>query len=1257
MTGHSCEDIMVTTLKALKASMGSRWSEEEVLGVLGLLLMRGSKEAKKRGLKIAVELVESVPLLAVRLLPCLLYALKLWSNEPDLQVALLHSLPLIGQHKLVAKQVARVVSELAAPDAPVAVQTIGITMAAQLCNVSRHGLGTLQAALTFKGGHPLSQTLEVRLAKASAMLCVCRSDPNQGLELVPHLQIGLVDEDSGVVALAIEAIAELCACDAMDFATSCRVVLKKIGPEPGEGYDELVCLALASLYGAGAGAALLEDEEEEDEEEQRGHSPGLDQALRSGLERLAGLLGNESLLVRQACHSALCNYALLLVSLQEQGSEVEEDLARVRDHLLVAVRTGEAGDMCEEALTALVLQECRDPSIWKGQPRGLAQSSGSSSAPSSRLLAALPTAQWLVDSYHQGTSSPGLAGALLWTYKGGEGTVQERLAAMLRLVRGLLEDEEGAASGPQPWQGQSPLGVQRFVSRCMELCLQLAREEGEPDPEGRASTRCLELLQEACCGSPLWSLVHASWAAALPDTRKCEACAVIEAQLQELGDGNADGQVMLPICIAVIAKGLPQAHAHEVKRVGAALSELLLACGQMGVAAESRWYWLALSLGVLTDWCSLHPTHPLSKTLAKTMAKTLLKALANRMKTQALADLTAEMFGAADEWGGAVKQGCPSASDIAGCDDMCLPLLLALGHCFNAFQATGLRQELLQCSAIVETCNKGGVPGAGLALVGAMHARVCALALRPHELQQVIEGRLASIDAEGAMILAGLVAAGQGQVSLPGTLVTAVFEALCTAAASTPPTIHGCALLGLAALSGCPSILGCLGVYAPVIHGVPEGVTRPMIETARAAAVKATEGLSLRPKSAAWRMLGCLAAVREDYEQGCVAPLGAGGVCQASAGGIALPREGTAVRALLEIITAPGDAPAAALATSLTCLAGCHLRTLDAQMPTALAFVFQGQYDASAQLACSTFAAAGMRRSSSYAHWVKGLLLPAAFLGLDSQIQLSLLSELGLVLESITETEVGGLIQGLLALDMAHKIRAQVLSGVASFLARCQSKGQAMCSLVQLVMEELSSFRWPGDGHKGEDEEGTALAACLAALPASPPLPLTPRTDSAHAYLACKLRGRRPEVTLDDVGSYIVADTSGKGTALLPYLSQALEGTSKEEEVRWLLLLTDMCGLPEMSGEKAIHAMEVLASGWLGGAHAKMGLDVTVPALIKDLPHLEEKLLTKVLRLARSNGAVMLVIEGCKHSSLLTTNRLPSATATITQHILRGVER
>lgn len=627
------------------------------------------------------------------------------------------------------------------------------------------------------------------------MLDVCTTDPERGLECVRPLQAFLADPLPSVTALALRAIAALCRGDCLDFDASLRIVSKKgkvahLGRRgsPGEGSsvdgdewgDPRVVASLAELCGAGAEAAAIaaaaaaeEDEASDVSDEDLGAGWGMGKAVETLLGRNLRCHPDEA--VRTAVYTALAAHLPALLR-AETGQDLEEEDAvalapRVRKFLAEAMaseRDAKARPSLAAAASIVLAAEGVDPSTWAPSKRAGAGRGGGGSGggkgedgragPSNRLLAALPHPDSVLQAFRRDVSScPGLAGAVLWSYPAGKNTAAvAHRDAMIRDL-GELMAAEGTGGGLTacPWQqAAAPLGVQRYVARLFSACLAAAAASeavGGEGGDGGGADNALVAVEncrkaiEGLRGVPrgLTSLASASLASCVPRSLAHVVVEEVEHaadRLRNISCARAllDGEELFPLCMAMVARALPETAAASMTNAAQAIEELFRRMTGVGALApggaaaagdalaqnEALAFWSCVSVGVASEWACRHPAAPEAREVVSRAVLALLAGMADAVGSDhvhAIAETWfggglggATMEGAGNdtrcaevlEWGGidvgkavregAVEVGLPTTAR----GSKQLALFLGLSSTLPGLRATGMHRELVQVSGV-----------------------------------------------------------------------------------------------------------------------------------------------------------------------------------------------------------------------------------------------------------------------------------------------------------------------------------------------------------------------------------------------------------------------------------------------------------------------------------------------------------------------------------------------------------------------------
>jgi Protein of unknown function (DUF3730) len=172
--------------------------------------------------------VKAYPLMAVHILPQLLHCLSKWQHTPLLRVKLLYTLPMLGGHKVTAKQVWSVIHALLLTTTTTATdnansssshilseqqqsaavtqstRTIGLRMAYKLYEVNSRMLSKLATAIELCYSSDTTSNDDMRLSIAATLYDVCKHDAEEGVEYITNIQQSLQDELPSIVTLALQ---------------------------------------------------------------------------------------------------------------------------------------------------------------------------------------------------------------------------------------------------------------------------------------------------------------------------------------------------------------------------------------------------------------------------------------------------------------------------------------------------------------------------------------------------------------------------------------------------------------------------------------------------------------------------------------------------------------------------------------------------------------------------------------------------------------------------------------------------------------------------------------------------------------------------------------------------------------------------------------------------------------------------------------------------------------------------------------------
>ncbi|CAM9900496.1 unnamed protein product [Scytosiphon promiscuus] len=344
------------------------------------------------------------------------------------------------------------------------------------------------------------------------------------------------------------------------------------------------------------------------------------------------------------------------------------------------------------------------------------------------------------------------------------------------------------------------------------------------------------------------------------------------------------------------------------------------AVGEMPAPNEAQCFWSSVAVGVASEWGLRHPTAPAARTTVLRAVRRLLAGLASAVGSDHLSALAETWFRVGDggtaradraavaEWEsigvgqasgrGGSEMGVPST--VQG--SRCFGLFLGLSSTLPGLRATGLHVELLQPCVCLHLLRAHALPtkkkvfniaralalkpeaglcGATLCLAaasseclscGLLDAPVLLACLRsvslnldgPAQQQQPAASRKAPAQ-DTCLGAAGLVAACEGKVVLPAGFVESMFEGLRGAAAPRRGADSGvrvASMFALATVVGCPLLTA--GEQVPRRMRVAPAANRRMVEALSQDVLAAVEGTSIRPKNAAARVWGCMAAVGQD---------------------------------------------------------------------------------------------------------------------------------------------------------------------------------------------------------------------------------------------------------------------------------------------------------------------------------------------------------------------------------------------------------
>lgn len=638
---------------------------------------------------------------------------------------------------------------------------------------------------------------ESRLCRAAGMLDVCLADPEQGLDFVRPVQAFLSDPMPAVTALALRAIAALCRGDCRDFDAALRIVLKKgkvahtgsavtTGRMPPEGEckwgDARVMAALAELCGAGAEAAAAvaaaeaedSDEDESEGEEEWGMSAAVETLLGSNIR------SHPDVSVRTAVYTALGAHLPALLraeGVEEYGGNAVVVASRVRAFVAEALAVEPALGArvsLESAAGTILVAEGLEPTTWiplKRRSRGNDKADGGDtggggdvqakehSGPSSRLLAALPDPNAVLQTFRSDASSlPGLAGAVLWSYPAVSATPSstpesagftvnvDRRESMTADLAELLATEGagGGGLGVCPWQRAAlPLGVQRYVARFFATCVAAeSPETGDLEVVGAAIEACQRAIKSLRgVPSALISLAQASLTNCIPASfahvKQAEASQAIDRLRAGTVEGTTSaaasgvtnspsvftGDEFIPLCAAVAVRTLPEAEAEQVVE---ALQEIHSFGARVGaysggegrkdaIPNDALSFWSVVALGVASEWACLCPSATAAKKVISYAARHLLCELARETGSALVGAIAETWFGEADgtgtnlqeagviEWPdldvGTARIGGGAAgleTPATSSGSKFLALFMGISSILPGLRSTGMHTELLQ---------------------------------------------------------------------------------------------------------------------------------------------------------------------------------------------------------------------------------------------------------------------------------------------------------------------------------------------------------------------------------------------------------------------------------------------------------------------------------------------------------------------------------------------------------------------------------
>ncbi|CAM9220768.1 unnamed protein product, partial [Hapterophycus canaliculatus] len=611
-----------------------------------------------------------------------------------------------------------------------------------------------------------------------------------------------------------------------------------------------------------------------------------------------------------------------------------------------------------------------------------------------------------------------------------------------------------------------------------------------------------------------------------------------------------DGEEIFPLCAAMAARALPETSAEMVETTLGEIERFhglaggqksgggsASAMGKEWAPNEAQTFWSCVALGVVSEWGLRHPTAPGARNTVLRAVQRLLAGLADTIGSDHLCDLADTWFrangaGAAHadraavwEWesidiGQASGRGDPeTAVPTTARGSRCLGLFLGLSSTLPGLRATGLHLELLQVFNIVRALAlkpEVGLCGATLCLAaaaseclpcGLLDAPVILACLRSVSLnldspapRQAAESR--KLPAQDTCLgAAGLVAACEGKVVLPAGFVESMCESLRKAAAPRRGSESGvrvASMFALATVLGCPPLVP--GELVPRRMRVASAANRRMVETLSYGVLVAMEGTSIRPKNAAARVWGCMAAVGQDersagdprlqealgWAEGGEELGGGGGGRGGKAGSRAIKpdalcvaRDGTLMNVVLTGLQAVaagmedgGEAsrtttlfvperPSLFAASAMACLLVCPiLRVPHPQVAVVIEALFLGGHGADVQIKCVSLALKLAGREQAYSTWLYGLFRRPLFVNLPLDVRRHLISVLDQVFVSLP-ADVGK--------TLAKELWDTVTSSLFAFWSSALGSGRD-CHL---------------DGGRNGIKEATAFLSRMSAIAAA----------------------------------------------------------------------------------------------------------------------------------------------------------------------------
>jgi hypothetical protein len=795
------------------------------------------------------------------------------------------------------------------------------------------------------------------------------------------------------------------------------------------------------------GADEQDEEEDEEEDEPR---PKLPPAyLTKLLEGLWGLSAHGHGTVRGRAYFALTGY--VRAQLYSEELAVPE---RLRTRCFEALRH-ERDEAAREGLVDLVTEtlqaECEDASTWKRALNLRGSTAGQAGKPSRKTVKSLPTAAERLSAYNLAKEAGAAGGALfaLASDPGGAGVTSFRVVdpeermqeVLLDVFVDVLSDEDGGGRCPIQ-RLVAPLGFLRFMATLLRVMTAALKAEDS----FAASVAVVERVQAMLVGEMdnpgarsvgNCHMALAALAQTLPSQLSHKADEILACLLGVLDTAATSIAVDIPVLLASVAlvgRSLDAAHGERVLQVMGRLVEVQ---GPLATRTDRDWceWGTLIAVGALSDWVRQQHTPDLNAARIMSRAcQACLGGLQGRLKHPALAGIMEDAFGPRMAQGGGslddgvmtweeLRLGWPAvtweATDVLAVQGAILglsALLPNLCHC-------GMARQVLQVFHLLRAAVAESVPGAEVGLATAAVVGLQAHVLQSGEVYEVFSALSSRLDgsdgaatpSESAVLgLVNLVVAVQGLLTLPAGVVEGVRTRL-LGLAGAEETEHG---LRIASLFAAYTLLANGGPTCSVLgRSLGAGIAPDRSTAAVVAAFvdtlrRLTESPSQRCRSAAYRILGMLVALRQVGYRGlvpfmilgrsrltrvlCCAPQGDGGGDADETGGgraggavsridestFGLPLEGTLVhRVFQELIRlAVGGMDARELCSeegiafvrsSLGVLEECQtLRISHKQMTLLLQNFLPASKTDGLVRACVSFAVRGAARDSSYATWL-----------------------------------------------------------------------------------------------------------------------------------------------------------------------------------------------------------------------------------------------------------------------------------------------